>query len=98
MKNTIETILSQTSSQPRVLTMVTTLNGQLFIEENDEYRWIKDNYNAYYSVLDKSAPERLVLPYLQTMMAVLLFMPEPRTTLLLGAGGGAILRFLFNFD
>ena len=97
MKNSIETILSQDGAQPRILELVTTANGKLFIEETDEYRWIRDNYNAYYSVLDKSRPERLVLPYLQTMMAVLLFVPDPKVTLLLGAGGGALLRFLDEY-
>jgi len=93
MKNSIETILSQSNTQPRRLALVTTKNGDLAIEETNQYRWIRDNFNAYYSILDKSSPERLVLPYLQTMMAALLFLPEPKSTLVLGAGGGAILRF-----
>jgi spermidine synthase len=97
MKNSIETILSQTNSQSRVLSLVNTVNGQLIIEENDQYRWIRDNYNAYYSILDKILPERLVLSYLQTMMATLLFKPEPESALFVGAGGGALLRFFGEY-
>ncbi len=97
MNNTIEAILSQDSAQARVLQLISTRNGQLTIEETERYRWIRDNYSAYYSILDKTQPERLVLPYLQSMMAVLLFISELRTTLLLGAGGGALLRYLNKY-
>lgn len=97
MKNSIESILSQSEACPRILELFSSANGKLIIEETDEYRWIRDNNNAYYSILDKSLPARLVLPYLQTMMASLLFIPEPESTLLLGAGGGAILRFLNEY-
>jgi len=97
MNNSISTILSQPEARSRVLERVNTTNGKLTIEETDEYRWIRDNHKAYYSILDKSQPERLVLPYLESMMAVLLFLPEPESVLLLGAGGGAILRFLNEY-
>jgi len=91
-----ETILSQLGSSSKILEIVKSNNGTLTIEENDEYRWIKDNFNAYYTILDKIVPERIVLPYLQSMMSALLFISEPKSTLVLGAGGGALLRFLFE--
>ncbi|VAW91269.1 hypothetical protein MNBD_GAMMA22-2687 [hydrothermal vent metagenome] len=95
MNNTIEAILSQDSTQTRILQLISTGNGKLTIEENGSYRWIRDNDTAYYSILDKSKPERLVLPYLQSMMAVLMFVCEIKSILVLGAGGGALLRY-FN--
>jgi len=95
LDNSIDSIISQDDCEPRLLELVSTLNGKLVVEENEEYRWIRDNHKAYYSILDKSRPERLVLPYLQTMMSVLLFVPTPKSITLLGAGGGGILRF-FN--
>ncbi len=97
MNKTIEAILSQDLAQARILQLISTENGELTIEETERYRWVRDNYSAYYSILDKTQPERLVLPYLQFMMAVLLFISEPKMTLLLGAGGGALLRFLNKY-
>ncbi len=97
MNNSIESILSQLDTEPRLLEIVSTKNGVLLIEETELYRWIRDQGNAYYSILDKLQPARLVLPYLQSMTAVLLFLDKPKNTLLLGAGGGALLRFLTHY-
>ncbi len=97
MNNSIESILSQLDTEPHLLEIVSTENGVLLIEETDQYRWIRDKGNAYYSIMDKLQPQRLVLPYMQSMMAVLLFLEHPKRTLLLGAGGGAILRFLTEY-
>jgi spermidine synthase len=46
------------------------------------------------TVINLREPHRLQHPYSHTLMAGLLYGPEPRTALLIGLGGGAIVRFL----
>lgn len=52
--------------------------------------------SAKQSEMDISQPERLVLSYTQAMMAGLLFCPAPKTALLIGLGGGSLVRFLLH--
>ena len=47
-----------------------------------------------HSAMDLGAPERLVFPYERLMLAALALVAEPRAILLLGLGGGAMLRHL----
>ncbi|HER62802.1 MAG TPA: spermidine synthase, partial [Desulfobacteraceae bacterium] len=42
-------------------------------------------------------PDRLDLEYSQAMMCALLFQPLPRKVLLVGLGGGSLVRFLLEF-
>jgi len=46
------------------------------------------------TLIDLRQPHRLQLRYTRTMMAGLLYGPDPRAVLLIGLGGGAIARFL----
>ena len=46
------------------------------------------------SCMDPEDPTRLVLSYTRAMLASLLFGPSPRSVLLIGLGGGSLLRFL----
>ena len=48
------------------------------------------------SSLSLTCPHTLVLPYTATMMACLLFCPQPSRVLMVGLGGGAIVRFLLH--
>jgi spermidine synthase len=43
------------------------------------------------------APQRLQLPYTRTMFAALLYRPDPADCLIVGLGGGAMVRFLNHF-
>lgn len=47
-----------------------------------------------HSAMDLGAPERLVFPYERLMLAAAAIVAEPRSILLLGLGGGAMLRHL----
>jgi spermidine synthase len=47
-----------------------------------------------HSAMDLGAPERLVFPYERLMLASLALVAAPRSILLLGLGGGAMLRHL----
>ncbi|MDW7774049.1 MAG: fused MFS/spermidine synthase [Desulfobulbaceae bacterium] len=42
-------------------------------------------------------PNQLDLEYSQAMMCALLFQPEPRNVLLIGLGGGSLVKFLLEF-
>ena len=44
--------------------------------------------------MDLKRPQKLILPYTQAMMAPLLFHDNPQRVLLLGLGGGSMVRFL----
>lgn len=48
------------------------------------------------SCMDPEDPARLVLSYTRAMLASLLFDPSPRSVLLIGLGGGSLLRFLVH--
>ena len=46
------------------------------------------------TLIDLREPYRLQHPYAHAMMAGLIYRPEPRSILLVGLGGGALVRFL----
>lgn len=52
--------------------------------------------SAKQSEMDMSQPEKLLLAYTQAMMAGLLFCPKPESVLLIGLGGGSLVRFLLH--
>jgi len=64
------------------------------VYEDDRYRWMQTPVGTLHSLMDRRAPERLVLPYTAAMMAGLLFLDAPGSVLMLGLGGGSQARFL----
>lgn len=66
------------------------------ISDCDGMRLLRTDHRAVQSALNIARPEQLVLPYMQAMMAGLLFQPDPARTLLLGLGGGDLARFLLH--
>lgn len=46
------------------------------------------------SRMDTGAPFDLVLDYTRAMVAALLFAPQPRTVLMIGLGGGSLVKYL----
>jgi len=61
------------------------LQGQLELRSGD---------NALQSVIDLQKPHHLKLRNLEYLMAVLLFIPQPRRILMLGTAAGSLLHFL----
>ncbi len=47
---------------------------------------------------DLSAPHKLLVPYTRTMFATYLFHPKQKRVLIVGLGGGAMVRFLRKYD
>ena len=48
------------------------------------------------SCMSLSDPDELVLDYTRTMMGCLLLNPAPRTVLMIGLGGGSMLKYLYR--
>ncbi len=64
------------------------------VYEDDRYRWLQGGDGTLHSLMDKGAPERLLLPYTAAMMAGLLFIDTPHRVSVLGLGGASQVRFL----
>ena len=58
---------------------------------------LRSEDNALQSRIDLSRPQRLGLKNLEHLMAVLLFMPEPKSVLLLGTAAGSLVHFLRHY-
>lgn len=67
--------------------------GPIEVVETHGVRSLHFGSAARQSALDLSAPDRIELTYLRSMLAGLLFIPEPSRILLLGLGGGTLARF-----
>jgi spermidine synthase len=48
------------------------------------------------SAMRLGAPNDLELPYTRSMMAFLLFHPEPKDVLMIGVGGGSLAKFVYH--
>lgn len=67
--------------------------GTLRVYENELYRWLGfDNQQAHSAML-LTQPWKPVLPYYPLLLSSLIFQPMPVSVLLLGLGGGDLLRF-----
>ncbi len=73
----------------------TTLAGNAVqVREDYLFRWLTFQDGITQSAILKRRPDALLLAYSRAMMAALLFQPQPDSALLLGLGGGSIVRFL----
>lgn len=61
--------------------------------------FVRDNgQEAVQSRLDLSSPHTLQSPYARGMFASYLYQPQPRRVLIVGLGGGAMVRFLTHYE
>lgn len=61
--------------------------------------FVRDNGDeAVQSRLDLAAPHTLASPYARGMFASYLYQPQPRRVLIVGLGGGAMVRFLTHHE
>jgi spermidine synthase len=73
---------------------VTSHHRDLSIKTNANTLELRSNSNTLQSIINVDHPEQLALKNLQYLIAVLLFMPQPKRILLLGTGGGSLVHFL----
>ncbi len=71
-------------------------DGVTEITQEPSNRALYFGSHAKQSEMDMSQPEKIVLAYTQAMMAGLLFLPTPKSVLLIGLGGGSLVRFLLH--
>ncbi len=61
--------------------------------------FVRDNgREVVQSRVNLSAPHTLVSPYARSMFASYLYQPQPRRVLIVGLGGGAMVRFLTHYE
>jgi spermidine synthase len=66
------------------------------VRQDGQLRLLKTDDATIQSAINLDAPHELILPYMQAMLACLLFQATPNNTLLLGLGGGAMVRYLHH--
>ncbi len=66
------------------------------LSEQDGIRSLHLGGTMVQSAMKLSAPNDLVLSYTQHMMGFLLFYPAPKTILMIGLGGGSLVKFFFH--
>ncbi len=64
-----------------------------FLLDQDGYRYLHFSLRFQQTGMRIAAPHALELAYTQGMMAFLLFNPRPRALLLVGLGGGSLIKF-----
>jgi spermidine synthase len=64
-----------------------------FVIDDGERRHLHFNLRLTQSVMRNGAPNALEVRYTQKMMAFLLFAPRPRHIVMIGLGGGSLLKF-----
>jgi spermidine synthase len=73
---------------------VTSHHRDLSIKTNANTLELRSNSNTLQSVINVDHPEKLALKNLEYLIAILLFIPQPKRILLLGTGGGSLVHFL----
>jgi len=72
---------------------VETPELRIEVREVDNYRWLLFGDGVVQSAMALDEPARLVLPYTFSLLAPLLFRPEPGQTGVMGVGAGSLIRF-----
>lgn len=83
-------------AEGRVVARATDKWGSLYILDEGNERSLHFNSDSPQSSMWLDAPFDLTIEYTQLLMASLLFIPNPRSVLLFGLGGGSIAKFLWN--
>jgi len=79
---------------PRTIHRIEVDDLVIEVRENSKHRWLMFGNGIVQSAMSLREPWRLVLPYTQSMLASLVFEDDPRRILLLGIGGGSLIRYL----
>jgi spermidine synthase len=73
---------------------VTSHHRDVSVKTNANTLELRSNSNTLQSIINIDHPEKLALQNLEYLIAILLFMPQPKRILLLGTGGGSLVHFL----
>jgi spermidine synthase len=89
----LEKIYDLTPEQSLVLYSEFVGDQVIAVREFENYRWLQVGGNSIQGLMDVNAPNQILLPNIQALMATLLICPEPNRLLNLGFGCGSIERF-----
>jgi len=67
-----------------------------FVIDDGKSRFLYFNVRLMQSEMSLKAPHDLAIRYTQKMMAFLLFMPRPKRLVLIGLGGGSLIKFCYR--
>jgi len=67
-----------------------------FVLDDGEQRYLYFNVRLMQSAMDLKSPDTLALRYTQKMMGFLLFKAKPKRLVLLGLGGGSLVKFCYR--
>lgn len=67
------------------------------VRERHGVRTLHLGSDTVQSAMRVARPDALELSYTRAMMAFLLFVPPPRSALLIGLGGGSLAKFIYRF-
>ncbi|MBS1188582.1 MAG: Spermidine synthase-like protein [Rhodocyclaceae bacterium] len=67
-----------------------------FVVDDGEKRYLYFNVRLMQSAMSIKAPNALELRYTQKMMSFLLFNPHPKRIVLIGLGGGSLIKFCYH--
>lgn len=71
-------------------------DGSVDVSEQDGVRSLHLGSDTVQSSMRIAAPNALELHYTRSMMAFLLFQPEPREVLMIGLGGGSLVKYVYH--
>ena len=67
-----------------------------FVIDDGKSRFLYFNVRLMQSEMSLKAPNDLAIRYTQKMMAFLLFQPRPKRIVLIGLGGGSLIKFCYH--
>lgn len=67
--------------------------GRPYVIDNGEWRYLQFDRRLVQSAMRLAAPNALEVRYTKMMMAFMLFQPRPRRMVLIGLGGGSLVKF-----
>jgi spermidine synthase len=67
--------------------------GRPYVIDDGEWRYLHFDRRLVQSAMRLAAPNTLEIRYTQKMMSFLLFQPRPRRIVLIGLGGGSLVKF-----
>ncbi len=73
-----------------------TDNESVYISEKSGVRTLHIGSDTIQSAMRMAAPNDLEIAYTRSMMAFLLFNPDPRDILMIGLGGGSLAKFVYH--
>lgn len=70
--------------------------GKPFVFDHDDMRTLHFDHQYIQSAMSISAPDKLLLSYTRAMMGFLLFQAAPKHILMVGLGGGSLVKYCYR--